>query len=497
MSRWAVRVILAIGLAATATVIVFPIATTIVQSVADPNPASGSWWPSARQQSLILRTASLSAMATALSIALSLPAAFVVGRSIHSRPGWLVAIVLMPLILSPMFLAFGWQRILGSYTPGVERFSQLARTIAIWSSWAWPVPALIIGSGWSRIGRPAYEAAVLDATNAQAFIRTALPTMWRHVLTSALILLAVFTSEYSVPHANGVMVVATEILSVAQIGAANEVIRLSAPIVAIGTVLLALAVIILRRTPPTQTDERPVQSPRLRCVPMFVVLFATIGVPLVSLCARSSLLSDLGEAAATYYPEWVGSIAVCLGSGVAAVLIGLFATTHRVVLWFTATGAVLLGIAPGAVVGEIMIIAYQNIGPIYDYWPILVIGLTARFAWLGIIVAWLAARSTSQNVYGQMSLDGSANPTSRLSLQLRHHSRILLAGVFVAGALAMADIPTVSMLQVPSPRMISLIIVEKFHRFETGMLVAISVGMLASVAPGAILIAIAANRKGP
>ncbi len=61
--------------------------------------------------------------------------------------------------------------------------------------------------------------------------------------------------------------------------------------------------------------------------------------------------------------------------------------------------------------------------------------------------------------------------------------------------MALADVDVVAIVQVPSPHMVAAILIEKFHRFETGMLVALSLLMVASVAPGAILVAVILRRQ--
>ena len=66
-----------------------------------------------------------------------------------------------------------------------------------------------------------------------------------------------------------------------------------------------------------------------------------------------------------------------------------------------------------------------------------------------------------------------------------HQWPTVLCGTLVAAAMAMSDVPVVSLVEVPSLPMIAKIVVEKFHRFETGMLVSLSLWMVASVLPGA------------
>ena len=61
--------------------------------------------------------------------------------------------------------------------------------------------------------------------------------------------------------------------------------------------------------------------------------------------------------------------------------------------------------------------------------------------------------------------------------------------------MSMSDVPVLPREEVPSLPMVAKIVVEKFHRFETGMLVSLSLWTAASVLPGA-LVAFAVLRRG-
>jgi len=55
--------------------------------------------------------------------------------------------------------------------------------------------------------------------------------------------------------------------------------------------------------------------------------------------------------------------------------------------------------------------------------------------------------------------------------------------------LGMTDVATASLVQVPSVRLISLIIIEKFHRFEDDMLISLSLWLVAAAVGSAVLVA--------
>ena len=98
-----------------------------------------------RQIALLWRTFRLSAAATLLCLVLSLPAAYVLGRSRDpaKRP-LLVALMMILLLAPPMVCVFGWQRILPA------KFNPYAQCIGVLAMWAWPIPAMFLAAGWSR-----------------------------------------------------------------------------------------------------------------------------------------------------------------------------------------------------------------------------------------------------------------------------------------------------------------------------------------------------------
>ena len=189
-------------------VVVYPAVALVSRSISLGATDAQSIWPTGRQWGLLGRSLWLAGWATVVGVSLSLPAAYVVGRVGRLiRSPVLGALLLAPLLLPPMVYVFGWQRFPRVGVPGE------LLCIWVWASWLWPIPAMLIGTAWARWGRQAYEAAVLDAPPHRAFGRVVLPLLVRQAGMGALILLALCLTEYSVPHACGLIVLATELLS--------------------------------------------------------------------------------------------------------------------------------------------------------------------------------------------------------------------------------------------------------------------------------------------
>ncbi|MCH8243344.1 MAG: hypothetical protein IH897_12155 [Planctomycetes bacterium] len=61
--------------------------------------------------------------------------------------------------------------------------------------------------------------------------------------------------------------------------------------------------------------------------------------------------------------------------------------------------------------------------------------------------------------------------------------------------MSIADVATSSLVRVPSFSPIALILIEKFHRFEDGMLISLSVWLVGATLPATILLMLALRRE--
>ena len=190
-----------------ALAIVWPSVALVIRCIAEGGAPDGGFTISARQWALLGRSVWLSTWATGVCLLFSVPAAIGVARCGHlSRRPIFVACLLGVLLCPATIYALGWSRILP------PDFSPYVRCVGVWALWAWPIPALLVGSGWSRSVRPVYEAALLATTPLKALWAVALPLLLRYITLSALIIFVLFLSDYGVPHACLLRVYATELL---------------------------------------------------------------------------------------------------------------------------------------------------------------------------------------------------------------------------------------------------------------------------------------------
>src|SRR3989304_3988553 len=68
-------------------------------------------------------------------------------------------------------------------------------------------------------------------------------------------------------------------------------------------------------------------------------------------------------------------------------------------------------------------------------------------------------------------------------------------GVAVIAVLPVADVATSSLVRVPTFNPIGHVVIEKFHRFEDGMLISLSLCLVSAAIPPALLFAWALRRR--
>ncbi|MGD2111636.1 MAG: hypothetical protein PVI86_19850 [Phycisphaerae bacterium] len=495
--RIATAIVLGIVGVLFALTIAWPTVALIGRCLTDGRPPQDGFSFSNRQLALLWRSTYLAVAATAVCILLSLPAAFVMGRlrRLSDRP--MIPALLLSLILCPStVLAFGWDRILPS------AFHGQPRCVAVWALWAWPIPSMLIGVGWSRLGQRAFEEALLVASPVTAFLRIALPTVRNHVVLAGLILFVLFFGDYGVPHACLLQVYATELLGWAR-SSPHPIDSVWPALPSVGVVMVVLATAWgTARTCTAQDDvaaPEPAPTTTSSNITTLAVLCFSVSwlLPLAALTVKLSSLRALEDAFRVYGPDLLWSLALACVAGVVAIGLGVGLVPGR---RFRAPGllwALLLGALPGALVGEALVAAYNHDATwwIYDRWPIMPLCYVTRFAWVGIVTALIAIDRRAPLLVDQARTDG-ATPLSILArLHLPLTFPALLCGAAVAAALSVADVAASALVRVPTFTPVAHVLFEKFHRFEDDMLISLSLWLVAATLPAAILLAAALRTR--
>ncbi len=474
---------------------VFPLLALTVAGISGPAPALETVSISSRQWTLLWRSFGLSLGGAAACLVLSLPTAWALVRARGSATrGILHAALLSIALCPPMAYVFGW----GQVMP--RGISPEIRCIGVWALWACPIPAMLAAAGWMRGGRRAYEAAILSTGPIRACVVGALPALQRYLGLGALILFTLFLGDYGVPHACGLLVYATELLGWASSSAqVTDVIGPAMPGVVAVVALLVLLWTLGRRCAQDETDE--VLHMRgggywAWLAGVAVMTFALV-VPIVGLLLKLPSWASIGETVGTYKSDVGWSLAVAVGAaGIGVAMgIGLVGTAFERRLLMAIS--LLAGAMPGAVVGAALIAAYNRpgFGWLYSHWPLLVLCGVARFGWVGALAAAVMVRGSAPEVSAAAELDGlnRAGIVARILAPL-HWPVIAAAGAIIA-TLTLAEVAASTLLRTPEFNPLSHVIIEKFHRFEDGALVTLSLGLMFSTLPAAGLLLVIFRRK--
>jgi len=461
------------------------IAITLDAALAGKAPDDG-WTFSHRQWALLGKSLLLAGLASLLCLAVSLPAACAMGKSgrITGRPMLLAALMAL-LLCPPMVYAFGWERIWPTQTGESARLLSTARCVVVWALWSWPVPAAIIGIGFARTGKEAYQAALLDTSLPKALLHITAPLMLRYVTISALILLVLFLGEYGVPHACGLTVFATELLGRATDSsfAIDTVWPSILPTVAILVGLSGLCLLwrwrgTHERSPRMHADERPLSRVLLGIVWAIVAL--SLVFPVAVLIANLKPTGAFAESLNTYWREMLGSLGIAAAAGLAAAGMGIALFAVRRLGIVALVVALVFGAIPGALIGKSLVIAYlpQAFGFIYDTWLTLAISHVSRFGWIGLLAAYLIVRSTPPDLVAQARTDGASRAGVIGRIQLPMHWPIPICASAVIAALSMSEVASSTLVRIPQINLVAHIIIEKFHRLEDGMLISLSLSLV-------------------
>lgn len=464
--------------------ILWPAAALLIQCFNEGKPADPQIL-GARHLLLLARTLLLVGVSTFLSIVIGLAVApALAGR--HRRFALIVCLVV--LFCPPMVYAFGWQRVLPA---GIDPH---IACVLVWSLWSWPIAAMIVSGGFSGV-RSSYEAALLSTSRAGAYLRIVVPGVMPQIVLSAFAIGALLLGEYTTPHANGLVVYATELLGWAT--SSPDVIDTCIAAIPLLGIMVGLigGMFLLIRGHRSSDSENSGLNPGRRSHLSLVALLCLIsaGLPLAALVLKLSGLGAIAGAAHTYGRDILSSVMVAAAAAVCTIALAIgsayFARVSKslvLFIWVT----MLFGIVPGALVGEALIAAYNRpaLAWVYDQWPIVTLAYVARFAWLGALAGWLLRRDLYGEPGSQAAVDGASLADALFHVVLPQHL-MLLGGVgMIVLALSLAEVASTSMVRVPTFSPISQVIIEKFHRFEDDMLISLSLLLIAASVAGALML---------
>lgn len=436
------------------------------------------------QLALLCRTFFLAASAAFVCIPPALAAGVLAG-SRRPRPLG-IAVLAAGLMCPPMVYSFGWLRF---FPP---RLAPEIRCVAGWVLWAWPVAAIVIAAGWARAGKEAYQAATLSTSAFSAFLRVGLPALRPHILLAMLLMFVLFFGDYGMPHGFGLRVYSTELLAWAS--ESNHTIDVLWPaLLPVGITAIALgALLVAIRRCGFHESQQTSELERRSVWNALVLLMMAAGwaLPLIALC-KPLTPAVFVETWRSYQADLAVSIGVAAVAALLIILLGigfeLIGHARKSILF----AALLFGAFPGALDGQALIAAYN--GPasqwLYDHWPIISLAYVARYAWIGLLACWIAASSRGNATAEQARVDGATESQIARFILLPQYAPLLLGVAAIIMALAIGDVAASTLVRVPGYNPIAHVIIEKFHRFEDGMLISLSLILVGIAAFGSAVIA--------
>ena len=482
--------------------IAWPVAALLADIAGSSLVPTDGFVLSERQWQLFVRSLVIAAAAATGSVLLAMPGAFAIGRGrrLLDRP-FLVAGMLAVLISPPMVYAFGWASV---WPTGLDPRVQ---SVLVWALWLWPIPALVLGAGWLRLGSTLYESAILNMSPAAAFVFVVLPVLGRHILFVMLLVFILCLNDYGVPHACGLVVMATELLGLALSSTrAIDTLWPALPgVVTTLSVLVFLCVISKRmflwgvHSPTSAGGPRDSGwvPPDWSTVATVMLVVFSWAVPLGVLVVRSATPEAMTVAIRTYGGDLAWSMWTAGLSGVLIVFMGLGIVRQRLGS-IAVVVAIAFGTLPGALVGATLVVAYNHdlTAPLYDDWPIIVICYMARFGWMGLAAIWLMMRGERYDTIQQACIDGANDFAVWVRIQLPMHWPVLAATAGVTAVMALAEVPASTLVRVPRFGSISQVLIEKFHRFEDGLLVSLCLWLIAAALLAVALGVVGFRRSG-
>lgn len=417
---------------------------------------------------LLAATVGLALGVTVLALLVGVPLGVLFGKT--DLPGrWLALLIHMfPVFVPPFLLALGWFQLFGTRgylgTPITARllFGPGGAIVVMGLAFAPIVTALtVLGLGGSD---PSYEeAARASARPARVVMRISLPLAWPAIALAALLVFALAISEIGVPLFLRVNTYPAAVFS--RLGGVSyspgEAFALVLPLLGIALMLLFLERRLIGRRSFAALGLRDRQQQRLSLgryrAPLGVAAWLLVVLPLAPLAV---LFVSAGRPGFASLMDWLGSsLSVSLFSALgAAALITVLGLVigHALARRMRAAGfldavAMLAFIMPAAVLGVGMIDAWNRPAThfVYSGMAILVIGLGARYAIVGIRALAAVLSRSSPAFEESAAAFGGGYLRRMLHIVVPMHARGLAGAFLLALVFCLRDLDTVVVFYPP------------------------------------------------
>ena len=482
---------------------------------------------------LMLRSVGLAAIAAVAALVMAVAPAMVLGsraradaRSGRFRRAALMGLVLAPLLIPPQIYAYAWGLAVSPTGPLAGVASPLAsagtleatvRSGLISAGWLWPAAAIILAAAWRTTGAGVYQLALLDASPGRAFLSAVLPSLRSAVLAAVCVVFAVAMLEYPIPHLGLVRVYATELMMLFDVGAPpGQILRMAVEPIAVVAMAVLMAAWLSRKFAlgdPLGEIAGFTSGPagRLSCWAVVVaagVWAATVVVPAVAMLGNMRDVAGWRQAVRLLRNDWADSVAIAAAAGGLAVLIALGTVVRGAARprwasrsggrhWGSGIGMLLPFLTagmPAAGLGIGFVVLFNRdallegvLEPAYLYRDtgiVWVLGLTARYAAIAVLIAWLTMGRTAVQLIEQARVDGAGSSGVVAHVLLPLAWRGLAAGGLIVALLALFEVVITQILRPVGFGSLSYTLLQHMHYGRDDVVIATS---LLSMAAGVVV----------
>lgn len=471
---------------------------------------------------LLVRTLTMSGIATLGAILLGLMPAALLGSAQGRRLAVLTGLALAPLLIPPQVYAYAWQialspqaflgRIInsGGDSPWM---GGAVRAGLISAAWLWPVVTLIVSAGWRSTGQAIYAMALLDTTPVRAFFQAVLPTLRGHLTAAGCLVFAVTLVEYPIPFLSLAEVYPTALLVLFEAGAPpRQVIILAGHVLALVAGAAAMAAWSLRgagtwRLVETQDSElgRGLAWQRpgwLVTLGSTAVWLASVGFPAAIMVAWLRRPEVWKESFLLFEREWLISLLISAAAGVLTVVLAMTTALlrtaserprHRVGPTIGMVLALCSALIPPAALGQGFVLFYNRpyepgilgwmagiLGDLYASPVLLGLGLAARYSAIAVLIAWLAVWRRGNALADQARVDGADRFGLLAWILAPAVWPSLLAAGLIVTVLSMSEVVLSQMLSPAGFPAIAQSILNQMHYGQDDMVITTSLIMTAA-----------------
>ena len=484
------QLVLGLGLAGYAAVVLLPIAFLIAAAVAlvvspTEGPTSAVMALSARQLGLLIRTVLFAGSVSAATVVVGVLAAGVLWQWTKSPGVWLRWLVL-PLITIPPFVHAGaWINAFQAGGDLLNRFHLNAPQLGGWTGAGFVevMAYLPVTTGLALLGLASVSPSLVNAARIQhgstaVFFRVVLPLAAPQIIAGGCVVFILSLADYSIPSVFQQNVYALELfVQYSQLGSPGLAFVSAIPLLAIAVAVSFWAMGGLRRAAmrpvfvPSSQGSQLSWAPWLRRLQLVAVavLAAQILVPLISLLHGTASLDRLQASVAAAHHELSTSLAVALITALCCLPLALALASQLArpgkpsLFWWVI--AILPLAVPAPLVGIGLISAWNNpvLGAAYGTLAMPVLASLTRFTPFAALLLLAYLKRMDPGLLDAARVFQRSRIHGWLAVNLHLLAPGLIAAGCVAAALSIGELGATLLVAPPGRATLTMRIYNYMH----------------------------------